>query len=1091
MDVGAWLRGLGLGEYEAKFRDNRIDGDVLLRLTVDDLRDVGVVAVGDRRRLLAAIVALKESAELTASSASPARLIAQLSAERRPVTVMFCDLVGSTGLAARLDAEDWRNLVNTYLDNASDAVAGLGGHVLKRLGDGLMALFGYPRAQENDAERAVQAALAIQRAIAEINQRNSGCGSPELSARIGLESGLAIVDSAGEVFGEAPNVAARVQAVAEPGTVLITSTVQRQVAGLFIVEHKGAHELRGVPAPVTLYRILRVSGGRRRKGARVLTPFVGREEDLAVLARKWARVVRGEGQFVLIAGEPGIGKSRLVEEFRARLGETPHTWIEWNSSQLLQNTPLHPIAAWGRARFGGPEVPPERRLAELESILVQVDLDPAENSALLAPLADIPIPPERLPNRPPDDVRRDQLSALVTWALAGAKHQPIVLLFEDLQWADPSSIDLVQALSERCSEAPLLFLATARPEFRPHWGLRSHHCVISLTPLDVTQVASMVQQLASERALAADVVKSLSERAGGVPLFVEEVTRLLLERGEQRDPHAIPPTLQQSLAARLDRLGSSREAAQIGAILGREFSYSLLRAVTEVDEQTLQAALERLADADILFVEGTSADASYRFKHALIQDAAYDSLLRSRRQALHRRAAEALIDAGGEPEEIAHHFNEAGFDDSAAEWWGKAGEDALHRSAYKEAVAHLGKAIAIADKIEGSAATSRRLKLQTAYGQAVMWSKGFASDEASVVYARVGELAVESGASEQHNVVYYAEWIRAFIRGEITLARQRIELLLREAEGLGHSTDAVVAHRTLGLTCLFQGDLLLARRHLEQAMSDYVPERDMVARRLFGTDPGITSKTFLALLMWLIGELDSGRQLIDHAIKAGEETGHVGMISTNQLFLVRFEINRDDPTRALRAAEALLTFARAHDIALYVTYGEIFTTWARGRLSSPEAAACELRRMVSDYLAFGNKNSAPIFHCLIADLEALAGRGDSALASIDLALASAEETGERWSDSVLYRRRGEILLKRQSYNLTAIENAFQSAIAVAKNQGARSYELLAALSLAKFYHSTGRRAEARAVLEPSLDGFTPTSEMPEIAEARALIEILA
>src|SRR6516225_8941822 len=397
MDVGGWLRGLGLGKYEAAFLDNGIGEAVLPHLTVDDLKEIGVATVGDRRMLLAAIAALATptSSESIGPQPSPAlpTKAPEVSAERRPITVMFCDLVGSTDLAAKLDAEDWRNLVNAYLDEASAAVTGLGGHVLKKLGDGLMALFGYPQAQENDAERAVRAALAIQRALAEINARNAQFGAPELVARIGIESGPAVVDSAGEVFGEAPNVAARVQAAAEPATVLVTSTVQREVSGLFIVEDKGAHELKGVSAPIRLFRILRVSGGRRRKGARVLTPFVGREEDLKVLARRWERVRAGVGQFVLIVGEPGIGKSRLVEEFRARVGGIPHAWIESTSSQLLQNTPLHPIIEWGRVRFGGVEVPAERRFAELESALAEIKLEPAEHAPLMAPLVDIPVPP--------------------------------------------------------------------------------------------------------------------------------------------------------------------------------------------------------------------------------------------------------------------------------------------------------------------------------------------------------------------------------------------------------------------------------------------------------------------------------------------------------------------------------------------------------------------------------------------------------------------------------------------------------------------------------------------------------------------------
>src|SRR5580698_809480 len=636
MNVAQWLNAIDLGQYAALFHEHKIDAGVLPDLVEADLEKIGV-PLGHRKRLMRAIAALSAdgtpptAAKPASAQPSPSPPRSGAEAERRPITVMFCDLVGSTSLTAKLDAEDWRNLVNAYLDAASAAVTGFGGHVLKKLGDGLMALFGYPQAQENDAERAVRAALAIQRALAELGARNAARGAPELKARIGIESGPVVVDDDGDVFGEAPNIAARVQAAAEPGTVLVTSTVLRQVAGLFIVEDKGAHEFKGAPAPVTLYRILRISGGRRRRGARLLTSFVGREQDLAILARCSERAFAGAGQFVLVVGEPGIGKSRLVEEFRSQLAERPHSWIEWSSSQLLQNTPLHPVLGWARARFGGPGVAPELRLAELESLLAAVKLDPATLAPLLAPLVDIPVPPERLPSLSPEEVRRRQLAAMVEWAIAGARNQSLVLVLEDLQWFDPSSIDLVHALSARCAEAPILLLATARPEFRPPWRSQPHHRVISLAPLDEAQVQRIIAELAVRRALSAEVTRRVSERASGVPLFVEEVTRLLLERGEAGGLQAIPPTLQQSLAARLDRLGEAREVAQIGAVLGRGFSYALLQSVARLDEGALQSTLERLAEADILFIEDDGPQANYRFKHALIQDAAYESLLKSHR----------------------------------------------------------------------------------------------------------------------------------------------------------------------------------------------------------------------------------------------------------------------------------------------------------------------------------------------------------------------------------------------------------------------------------------------------------------------------
>jgi class 3 adenylate cyclase len=708
MDIGGWLRSLGLERYEAAFRENEIDDTVLPNLTAEDLKDLGVGIVGHRRKLLDAIAALRANSNAAESPLStppptppPATPTQEAAGERRHVTVMFCDLVGSTSISAQLDAEDWRDLVGAYLDTASAAVTEMGGHVAKKLGDGLMALFGHPTAQENDAERAVRAALSIQRELAEVNRKNAG--KPALSARIGIETGPVVVDAVAEIYGDAPNTAARVQALAEPGTVVVTARVQRQVAGLFVAEERGSHELKGVAEPVTLYRVVRVNGGGRRAGQRHLTPLVGRDEEIAMLMRRWERARLGDGQLVLIVGEPGLGKSRLIEEFHARLREVPHTWVEWSCSQLLQNTPFHPVTEWGRQRFGGSDVLAEQRLADLENTLTLIKLDPAENVPSLAPLLDIPLPKERMLAIAPEELRRRQFAALTGWTIASARVQPVVLVFEDLHWADPTTLDLLRGLAERAALAPLFIVATARPEFRPPWSIRSHHGTISLAPLDRSQVRDMVAELSARHALPKEVVENVAARTGGVPLFVEEVTRLLLERGgEQGGIHAIPSTLQQSLMARLDRLGAAREVAQIASVIGRGFSYSLLRDVAGVEEGALRAALEKLAEADIVLVQGLPPDSDYRFKHALIQDAAYENLLKSRRQALHRRVAETLRDrfadtAAAEPEVLAHHFTQAGMTDAAIEWWGKAGDQALRRSAFQEAIAHLGKAIEMAD----------------------------------------------------------------------------------------------------------------------------------------------------------------------------------------------------------------------------------------------------------------------------------------------------------------------------------------------------------------------------------------------------------
>src|SRR6516225_9841107 len=451
--IADWLQKLGLGQYARRFAENDITFAILPDLTDQDLKELGMASLGHRRQLLREIANLGKTAGAAVSApALPEQPIAaptvtspvEAAGERRHVTVMFCDLVDSTGIVARLDAEEWRDLVGAYFDAASAAVTEMGGKVAKKLGDGLMALFSYPVAQENDAERAVRAALSIQRALAEVNRQNEGAGKPAMAARIAIDTGPAVLDAGGEIFGDVPNIAARAQVLAEPGAVVVTAQVQRQVAGLFVVEERGSHELKGVPEPVTLYRIVRASGGGRRAGQRRLTPLVGRDEELTMLMRRWERARQGDGQLVLIIGEPGIGKSRLIAEFHARLRDTPHTWGEWNCSQLLQNTPLHPIAEWGRQRFGGADVSAERRFADLESTLRQIKLDPAENAPLLAPLLDIPPPLERAPTLAPDELRRRQLGAVTSSVMASARVQPVVLAIEDLHWADPTTLDALR-----------------------------------------------------------------------------------------------------------------------------------------------------------------------------------------------------------------------------------------------------------------------------------------------------------------------------------------------------------------------------------------------------------------------------------------------------------------------------------------------------------------------------------------------------------------------------------------------------------------------------------------------------------------------
>ncbi len=845
--------------------------------------------------------------------------------------------------------------------------------------------------------------------------------------------------------------------------------------------------------------MFRASGGVWPGGARTLTPFIGREEEIGVLMRCWERARAGDGQLALIVGEPGIGKSRLLEEFHKALGETPHTWSVWRASQLLQNTPLHPIVEWGRFRFGA-QLPAEQRFADLESTLRLIGLDAIKYAPLLAPLVDIPPPPGRAANLSPEEMRRRQLTAIVAWALAGARSQPIVLAFEDLQWADPTSLELMRALAERGRQTPLLVVVTTRPEFPPPWRQRSHHNRIALSPLDRAQVARMVEALASRHMLSREVVEGVGERTGGVPLFVEEVTHLLMERGVEVGAQAIPPTLQQSLAARLDRLGGAREVAQIGALLGRDFTHALLRDVAGVGngDAGLASALEGLVEADILLVDGSAQQANYRFKHALIQDAAYDSLLKSRRQALHRRAAEILRDqpdpAAAEPEVIAHHFTEAGLDDPAIEWWGKAGDQALRRSASQEAVAHLGKALALTDKPGGAKPadiSSRRVRLRLAYANALIAARGHGAPETAEAFAKARGSASGDEDAPARLAADYGLWAGCYVRGELTAMKTHAAACLVDIEGSPDSPEASVAHRVAGTTLWAAGDFEKARNHLERALGLFQPGRDDDLAFRFGQDAGVAAMADLAHTLWAAGDVDRASSLAERLEARIAEVAHAGTIAFGRFHLAAFELRGGDRSRVAPHVLELGRITREHDLPLFRS----FSLFLEGLASFDSGAAGSgLEGMRRGTELLRERNIVPFIGLLkiaLAEAELAAGDPDRAIAVIDEALAVGDNTGYRAIEAELHRTRGEMLLRRDGANREAAEGEFRSAIAVARRQRARSFVLRAALSLAKLDQSLNRPASARAVLARALEGFSPTRRMPEILEAEQLLASLA
>jgi class 3 adenylate cyclase/predicted ATPase len=1114
VDLRSLLRSIGLEQYEATLRENDIDFAILPDLTDDHLRELGF-PLGARLKLLKAAAAVNANASdydartsAAAADTSPAPLTTapapqETAGERRYITVLFCDLVGSTAISAQLDAEDWRDVVGGYIEAASAAVAEMGGRVTRKLGDGLLALFGYPVGQENDAERAVRAALSIQRALAELNRRNAAAGKPELKARIGLDAGPVVVDAAGGIFGEVPNVAARVEAIAEPGTVLITARVQRQIAGLFVAEERGSHTLKGVPAPVTLYRIVRASGGGRRSGRRHFTPLIGRDEEMAMLLRRWDRARQGDGQFVLIVGEPGLGKSRLLEEFRARLRETTHTWAEWTCLQLLQSTPLHPIAEWGRTRFGGADVPGDRRLAELESSLAQVRLNPAENVPLLAPLLDIPLPEQRKPNLAPAELRRRQLAALTNWAIASARVQPLVLAFEDLHWADPTTLDVLHGIAERGALAPLFAVATTRPEFRPPWSMHSHHGTVSLAPLDRRQVRDMVAQLSAQQALLREVVEDVVTRTGGVPLFIEEVTRLLLERGPQGGMQEIPPTLQQLLTARLDRLGPAREVAQIGAVVGRDFSYALIRAVANMEDAALQAALERLAQADILLVQGLPPESVYRFKHALIQDAAYENLLKSRRQALHRSVAEALrgnlaATAAAEPELLAHHFTQAGLTEAAIEWWGQAGQRSLERSALVEAAEQLTRALVQIATLPGTPALRRQqIKLQVSLMTPLVHVKGYAAPETKAAAERARLLIEQAEALGEPPedplllfVVLYGFWAANYIafNGDIVrdLGAQFFAMVKKQAT----IAPQMIGYRLMGTSLLSTGEIAEARAHFDKGIALYDPTEHRTLATRFGVDVRVSILSYRSWALWMLGYPEAALADAEAALSDAREIGQAATLMFALNYTSLPHIFRGDYAKAKAVVDELVVLADEKGTLIWKASGLSLQGILLALSGKPAEAIPMIISGRSMYestgATLGLSWRSPHLSAAYAEL----GQFDDAWRCVNEAITAVEATKETWCEAESHRVAGEIALKSPEANAPNAQAHFERALAVARAQQAKSWELRAAMSMARLLRDQGKRDEARDQLAPVYGRFTEGFDTLDLKDAKALLDEL-
>ncbi|MEQ8344262.1 MAG: adenylate/guanylate cyclase domain-containing protein [Sneathiellaceae bacterium] len=1076
MDVQVWLRELGLEQYGAAFRDNAIDGSVLPDLTGDDLKELGVGAIGHRRKLLTAIAALGADAQAPAPGDRAA--LPSAAAERRQVTVMFSDLAGSTALSARMDPEDLREIISGYQRCVAESVGRFGGYVAKYMGDGVLIYFGYPQAQEDDAERAVRAGLDI---VARVAGLDAGTA---LHSRVGIATGLVVVGDligSGEsrergIVGETPNLAARLQGIAEPDTVVLADSTRRLLGGLFALSDLGATALKGIGEPVRAWQAMHENATESRFEAMrgtARTALIGREAECRALLERWSQARDGLGQAVLLSGEAGIGKSRLtaflMEELRTE------RQLRYFCSPQHTDSPLHPFIrqlehAAGFAR----EDPPQRKLDKLDALL-RDSAAPAAETALFAGMLSLPSD-GRHPAPPLTAQQRRQATfgAIVRLLEARAAGGPVLIVFEDAHWIDPTSLELLGRVIERIPNLPALLLVTARPEFEAPWAGRKQAIAIALGRLARQDIEAMVDRLAGG-GMPAKVRREIMDRTDGIPLFVEEMTKAVLEAGREdrgarsasparAAPLEVPASLHASLMARLDRLGPAKEVAQIGAAIGREVSQALLARVSPMPPAALQSALDRLTAAGLLFRQGEGPGTTYLFNHALVQDAAYGTLLREPRRALHARIVEALETAfpavaGNQPELLARHATAAGLVEKAAAFWGRAGEKSLAQSALQEAAEQLARALEQLGALPPSAARRREaIRLQIQLANALIHTSGHASPEAKAAFDRARRLVeqVKAMGEEPEDPlvpfsVLYGFWVASRMAFQGEVVRELAAQFLALADRQQGSVPRMVGHLLLGISLALTGEAEAGRSHLDRTVALYEPGAHRSLGTRFGHDVRVTAFSWRSLASWMLDEPDAAREDAAHALADAREIGHAAslMFALSHTSLALAQCG--DREAACALADELAVLAGEKGATYWQAYGDLVRASLLA-LEGQHAGSLDLAApAIAAMRATGATAYAPWYLSCCARSHAQTGQLQDARRCLDEAFAALDATGETWWAPEVHRIAGEIALLSARPDRTEAEGHFQRALSVARDQGARSLERRAAESLARLH----------------------------------------
>jgi class 3 adenylate cyclase/predicted ATPase len=1052
------------------------------------------------------------------SEAPPAARVAP-EAEWRQLTVMFCDLADSTRLSQQLDAEDLREVVRAYQATAAAVIDQYEGTIAQYLGDGLLVYFGWPVAHEDDALRGVNAGLGLVAVLTTtLNPRLEREKGVQLTVRIGLHTGPVVVGEMGGgkrhehlATGDTVNIAARLEGLAAPNTVVISPVTARLVRSAFVLEDLGPHALKGVTEPLPVFQVLKPLEEHADEPVAAGVPFlVGRDEELGLLRRRWEQAKERLGQMVLLSGTAGLGKSALTEVLRAQVRDEGWPNIAVRCSAYHQNSALYPVITHvERVLDIQREDTPATKLAKVEQGLRPSRLPLDEVVPLFAALLSVPLEGRYpAPTLTPPQQKQQTLDALVAWMLAEAERQPVLVAWEDLHWADPSTLEMLSLVLEQTPTVPMLHVLTARPEFAPPWPTRSHLTPIALNRLERPQVEALIMHLAGGKPLPAEVVQHIVAKTDGVPLYVEELTKMLLQSALLREDAeqyvltgplrsvAIPDTLQDALMARLDQLHTAKEVAQVGAVLGREFPYGMLQALAPQDEATVQAGLAQLVGAELLYQRGRPPRATYRFKHALIQDAAYASLLKSTRQRLHQQVVQLCETrfpevVATQPEVVARHCTAAGQDEAALGYWQRAGQRALQGSAYAEAVAHLTQGLAVLTTLpETPERLQQELDLQVALGTAVRATQGQATPEVARAYTRARALCAQLGNTPQLFPVLRGLMQYYQGRGDLQTATQLGEQLLRLAQAQPDPAHLLLAHFQLGNVLFWRGEPAAARPHLTQALALYDPQAHLALVMRYGVDLGVASHSLLARALWSLGCPAQALQHSQAACTLAQEVAHPSSLAQALVYAASVHQYRREVLAVHEQAVAAMTLATAQGFVQWVARGTVLHGWALALQGQSEAGLAAIRQGLAAELATGSTLHQPYCLGLLAEASGAGGHPDEGLTALAEALAVMDTTEARFYAAELSRLQGVLLLQQAIPDAAQAEACFQQALAIALQQQAKSWELRAATSLACLWQAQGKCQAAYDLLAPVYGWFTEGFDTADLQEAKTLLDQL-